>query len=456
MNKKLWFMLISLVIVSMIVTFSFFGCGQQPAAPVQEEAPAEEPAVEPEAEEPVAEEPAEPAAEEVVTLTYTSLRTEDVDRVNRINQVFMEQYPNIKIEFEPVKNTEYDAFLKTSLETGVGADIVMLRSYDGGRQIYDGGYLVELNEEIPNFNDFTPNSIGAWQTEDGVIYGVPYFGSITGVWYNKDIFADYGLEPPATWDQLLSAAQTLKENGEVAIAHGTNDQWVLTETLYCDLGPNFYGGEASRQALINREIKFTDPRFVKAYDALWQLVEYFPEGYQAIDYVTMQQMFCNEQAAMFIAGSWELGIIEDAGVNAGWFAPPVENEGDRLQYPFYADLALGVNKDSPYVEEALTYLKWIASAEHASLLANELPGMYPPLTIDFEISNPLSQQIMDMAKGDDVDTTGQLMWEKLSAQEPSGETLFNEACQKFFNGDITSQEAVELVQKGLDTWYFTE
>ena len=89
MNKKLWFMLISLVIVSMIVTFSFFGCGQQPAAPVQEEAPAEEPVVEPEAEEPVAEEPAEPAAEEVVTLTYTSLRTEDVDRVNRINDMIL-------------------------------------------------------------------------------------------------------------------------------------------------------------------------------------------------------------------------------------------------------------------------------------------------------------------------------------------------------------------------------
>ena len=443
MKKAL--ILIFTIMVTASLLFLGFGCKKE-AAPVEEvtgeeAAPAEEVA---------------PSEEEKVILKYTSLRTEDVDRVNRINQVFMEKYPNIIIEFEPIKNTEYDAYLKTSLETGVGADIVMLRSYDGGRQIYDGGYLVELNDLIPNFDDFTKNSIGAWQTEDGVIYGVPYFGSITGVWYNKDIFAEYDLEPPTVWSEFLSICKTLKDNGEVVFAHGTNEQWVLTETFYCDLGPNFYGGEESRQKLINKEIKFTDERFIKAFDVLYELVEYFPDGYQAIDYVTMQQMFCNEQAAMFIAGSWELGVIEDAGINAGWFGPPVENEGDRMQYAFYADLALGINKDSPHIEEALTYLKWVASAEHASLLANELPGMYPTMIIDYKIDNPLSQEIIDIAKRDDVDTTGQLMWEKLSSQEPSGSSLLDEACQKFLNGDITSREAVEYVQKGLDTWYFTE
>ncbi|MBN2073035.1 MAG: extracellular solute-binding protein [Actinobacteria bacterium] len=450
MKKIIFLLLVILFTVSML--FMGSGCKEEAAAAEEETAGEEAAPEEEEMEE--AEEPEEEA--EVVTLKYTSLRTEDVDRVNRINAVFMEKYPNIIVEFEPVKNTEYDAYLKTSLETGVGADIVMLRSYDGGRQIYDGGYLVELNDMIPNFDEFTGNSVGAWKTEDGVIYGVPYFGSITGVWYNKDIFAEYNLKPPAIWDELLSICGTLKDNGEVVFAHGTNEPWVLTETLYCDLGPNFYGGEESRQKLINREIKFTDERFIKAFDALYGLVDYFPVGYEAIDYVTMQQMFCNEQAAMFIAGSWELGVIEDAGVNAGWFGPPVENEGDRMQYAFYADLALGINKDSPHVEEALTYLKWVATAEHASLLANELPGMYPTMTIDFKIDNTLSQDIIDIAKRDDVDTTGQLMWEKLSSQEPSGAGLLDEVCQKFLNGDMTSTEAVEYVQKGLDTWYFTE
>lgn len=399
--------------------------------------------------------PSAEKGEGTVVLRYSSLRTEDIERENRKNAEFTKQFPKILIEFEPTKDTEYETVLKTALATGVGADIVMLRSYDGGRQIYDGGYLMELNDLIPEIKDtFTDNSIATWATEDGIIYGVPYFGSITGVWYNKDIFSKYNLSEPETWAEFLNVCDVLQKAGVTVFAQGTKDQWVLTETLLCDLGPNFYGGEASRQDLMNKKIRYTDPRFVKAYDKMKELVKYFPQGYQGIDYVTMQQMFLNEQAAMFIAGSWELGIIRDAGVNAGWFAPPVAKKGDPVQYAFYADLALGINKDSKHPEEALEFLKWIATPEHAMLLANELPGMFPPLKIDFKIDDPLAQEIIVSTQQKNVVLTGQLMWEKLSREEPSGETLQNEVMQKFLNGSMTAKEAVAHVQRGLDTWYY--
>lgn len=394
------------------------------------------------------------AEKEPIVLRYTSLRTEDVERESRINAEFTKKFPNIKIKFEPIKNTEYDTALKTSLETGVAADIVILRSYDGGRQIFDSGYLLALNNLVPNIKaDFTQNSVATWATEDGTIYGVPYFGSITGVWYNKEIFDKYGLKEPETWGEFLEISAKLKKAGETVLAHGTMDQWVLTETLLCTLGPNFYGGEKTRQQLIKKEIKYTDPRIIKAYEKMKELIPYFPEGYQGIDYVTMQQMFLNGQAAMWIAGSWELGIIRDSGLDAGWFAPPVDKKGDRTQYPFYADLALGINKNTKHKQEAVEFLKWVASAQHASLLANELPGMFPPLKIKFDIKDPLALEIVQIAQRSDVDTTGQLMWEKLSRQEPSGETLQLEVMQKFLNGTMSAAQAVEYVQKGLDTWY---
>jgi raffinose/stachyose/melibiose transport system substrate-binding protein len=345
--------------------------------------------------------------------------------------------------------------LKTSLETGVGADIVMLRSYDGGRQIYDGGYLVELNDILPDMSDtFTANSIQTWATEDGVIYGVPYFGSITGVWYNVDIFNEYGLEEPETWDEFIEVCEALDQAGETVFASGTNDQWVNTETLLCDLGPNFYGGESTRQKLMNKEIRYTDQRFIDAYNKMYELVEFFPKGFQGIDYVTMQQMFLNEQAAMFVGGSWELGIIRDAGVNVGWFPPPVAKKGNPLHYAFYADLALGINKDTEHMEEAIEFIKWVATPDHAKLLANALPGMFPTLKIPYNIDDPVALEIISSTQQPHVVTTGQLMWEKLSREEPSGETLQNEAVQRFLNGSMSAKEAVEYVQRGLDTWYY--
>lgn len=392
---------------------------------------------------------------EKVVLRYTSLRTEDAEREDRINAVFMEKHPNVQIKFEPIKNSEYDTALKTSLETGVGADIMILRSYDGGRQIYDADYIFELNDLVPNLrSDFTANSVATWATEKGVSYGVPYFGSITGVWTNIEIFEEHALQEPATWAEFIQLCRKLKNAGATVLAHGTNEQWVLTETLLCDLGPNFYGGEKTRQKLINKEIKYTDPLFVKAYEKMKELVEFFPPNYQAIDYVTMQQMFINGQAAMWIAGSWELGIIRDVGLEVGWFGPPVEKKGDRMQYAFYADLGLGLNKATQHKDEGVEFLRWIATPEHASLLANELPGMFPPLKVKFDIADPIALEIVQIAQQSDVDTTGQLMWEKLSRQEPSGATLENEAMQKFMNGTWSAKEATAHVQKGLDTWYY--
>ncbi len=52
--------------------------------------------------------------------------------MNRINDEFTKANPNIEIDFQPVKDTEYDAQLKNSLAAGDGADIIFLRSYDSG------------------------------------------------------------------------------------------------------------------------------------------------------------------------------------------------------------------------------------------------------------------------------------------------------------------------------------
>jgi len=52
------------------------------------------------------------SAEEPVTLVFASWRTEDIDLMNKINSAFTKKYPNVTIDFQPIKNTEYDARLE--------------------------------------------------------------------------------------------------------------------------------------------------------------------------------------------------------------------------------------------------------------------------------------------------------------------------------------------------------
>ncbi len=55
---------------------------------------------------------------------------------------------------------------------------------------------------------------------------MPFNAGMVGFWYNKDLFAQAGIDaPPATWDGLLEQIQTLKDAGITPIAVGAGDKW---------------------------------------------------------------------------------------------------------------------------------------------------------------------------------------------------------------------------------------
>lgn len=388
-----------------------------------------------------------------IKLVFTSWRTEDIERMNRINDEFTKENPNIEVDFQPVKDTEYDSQLRSSLAAGVGADIFFLRSYDSGYQIYKTDSLMELNSVLPELKDFPSAAVAAWATPEGESYGIPAAGVVHGVYYRKSIFKKYGLDVPATWDEFIAACDTLKAGGETVFAQGTKDNWMLYEVMFSGLGANFYGGEEARQALMNKTARFTDDNFLLALEKMKELQPYFPERFEGIDYVTMQQIFGTGNAAMFIGGSWEIGIFEDLGglEDVGYFAPPVAKAGDTLQYCFHVDAGIAMNKNTKYMEEAKTYMKWLASSDYAQLYMNELPGFFSYTPGDYTLNNQLAKE-MESYVGDSVPTV-RTVWEKLSAQDPSGNSLVGEAIQMMYANDMTPAEAAKFVDNGL-SWFY--
>jgi len=389
---------------------------------------------------------------EDVQLIFGSWRNDDIDMMGRVLDVYAKAHPGVVVDFQPTADTEYDAQLMSGLQTGTGPDIIYLRSFSSGKAVYDGGFLHVLNDDVPNLSNFPPAATKAWSTEDGKIYGVPIFGVTHGVYYHKQIFEKYGLKEPETWDEFMALCQTLKDNGENVFAQGTMDEWTLYEVVFSGLGANFYGGEKSRQALMAGEMKLTDEPFVKAFEAIDQLQQFLPQGYEALDYVSMQQMFAAGQAAMFIGGSWEIGVFGGLGVaDLGWFAPPVPKKGDKLSYCFHVDAGVGMNKNSKHFAETLEFIKWTATPEFAQLMMNEVPGFFAYLPGDFTLSNELAKKMIAAAQGADI--TIRTTWEKLSDKEPGGNFLINEALIKMLTDEFTPQQAAEHVQKGLETWY---
>ncbi|NOX35547.1 MAG: extracellular solute-binding protein [Deltaproteobacteria bacterium] len=386
-----------------------------------------------------------------IKLTFTSWRNDDIEGMERVLAVYNKAHPNVVVEFEPKADTEYDAQLMSSLQTGTGSDVIFLRSFSAGRAVYDGGFLHELNNDIPVLKDFPSSAKKAWSTDDGKIYGVPIFGVTHGVYYHKDIFKKYNLTPPETWDEFIAVCKTLKDHNETVLAQGAMDEWTLYEVVFSGLGPNFYGGEKSRQALIAGKMKLTDAPFIDAFKHIDQLQPFLPRGYQGLDYVSMQQMFAAGRAAMFFGGSWEIGTFRAIGSSdIAWFPPPVRSKGDRLSYCFHVDAGIGLNKNSKHFKEALEFVKWTATHEYAQLVMKEVPGFYAYTPGKFNLDDDLARAMISAAQGADI--TIRTTWEKLSDQAPSGNSLMNEALIKMLTDKFTPQQAAAFVQKGL-SWY---
>jgi raffinose/stachyose/melibiose transport system substrate-binding protein len=389
-----------------------------------------------------------------ITLEFISWRTEDIERMNRINALFTRKHPDIAIDFQPVSDTEYDVQMRTRFQTGTGADIVFLRSYDTGRGVYESGWLRDLTKIIPDLDKFPPHAVAAWSTEDGVTYAVPSVGVTHGVYYNKAIFGKHGLAEPATWAEFIAACETLKSSGEIVFAQGTMDEWTLYEVLFSGLGANFYGGEKARQDLMAGRARLTDPAFVSAFQAIASLKKYFPKGFEGLDYVSMQQLFGSTKAAMFIGGSWEIGLFEDLGLDAnaiGWFPPPLPEAGGKLRYCFQVDAGIGLNKASKHLDAALEYIRWVSGPEFATALMDELPGFFSFTPGEVMPANPLARKMYDAS--DNADNTVRTLWEKLSARSPSGNELMGFALSGMMAGNYSPMEAAGYVQEGLSSWY---
>ncbi len=79
-------------------------------------------------------------------------------------------------------------------------------------ELIDLSALVEEHWQRFDLGDI-PQSIWDGATVDGRILGVPLFTNTLHFFYNSGILAQYGIEPPDNYDELLAACDTLRSEG---------------------------------------------------------------------------------------------------------------------------------------------------------------------------------------------------------------------------------------------------
>ncbi len=372
---------------------------------------------------------------------------------DKIIPAFETENPDIKVTFSPSAPAEYNAILNSKLEAGSAGDIITCRPFDASLALYEAGHLADLSdlEGMSNFSDVAKSG---WSTDDGsATYCVPMASVIHGFIYNKDAFAELGIEEPQTEEEFFAALDKIKEDGSyIPMAMGTNDQWEAATMGYNNIGPNYWKGEDGRTALIAGDQKLTDEGWIGPFRQLAKWGNYLGDGYEAQTYPDSQNIFTLGRAAIYPAGSWEIsGFNAQADFEMGAFRPPVQNAGDTCYISDHTDIGIGLNAASENADAAKTFLSWVASSEFSNIFANELPGFFPLSSAAVELTDPLAQEFISW-RGE-CESTIRSTYQILSRGTPNLENETWNASVAVIKGDESPEDAAKRLQEGLATWY---
>jgi len=428
-KKVSWTTLIFLIVASMILS----ACAQNTptAAPETTEEPA--------------------AAEDVVTLTLGSWRTDDVKQMQVILDEFHKDYPNIIIKFDPTNPPDYAAAVRTQMEAGTGADLYYLRAKGSGasHKLYNEGHFLAI-DGLPGLENITDAAIDNWTADDGKVFGVGYIATSAGIYYNQDIFNELGLSIPQTWEELIAQAQTIQDAGYIPFSNATGESWTVPTLLLQNWIPSVIGGVEGRQAYLDGERCLNGPEFVQAFQMLADIAPYLPEGQEALTYYDSQQLFLQGQAAMWFGGSWDIPVFEATETDFEWSIMPVPPPaGKDLYFELELDAGVGINAATKHPEEARTFLSWLTTKKSAQLLSENLPGFFPMTKDEIELDNVYANKFLELiasAKGSDIRFY-------MNEGTPDSTTLMTDLGIAVIKGEITAEEAANQMYEGISSWH---
>lgn len=382
-------------------------------------------------------------------LTFWSWRQEDRAQYEEIIAAFEAANPGITVNFEAYEAANYNTILSTALSGGTGPDIMMVRAYGAFETVASAGYLMALDEEtVPGLTSLPEPALAAETLrEDGQIYAVPFASQTMLVIYNRDIFDQLGLEEPSTWDELIAVSQAIEEAGMFAFANGTGEAW-QNETIVSALGSSIIGKDFYDD-LMAGDTDFTDERFVAALRALDEIKEYFPDGFQGLDYPSSQQLFASGMAGMFAGGSFEIANFrsQNPDINLGVFPAPVAEEGDEHLVGLYFDGGYAGNANTEHPEAVQAFLSFTASEGFGNMFANSLGNISPIPGVTFE--SELLQEVAELNQN----SIPYIMLVHFRFQEPSGSVLLQQEVQRMMAGEGTPEGAAQAVTDGIATYY---
>jgi alpha-glucoside transport system substrate-binding protein len=186
-----------------------------------------------------------------------------------------EEESGIDIQYEASK--EFEAQIGVRAQGGNAPDIAIFPQPGLLADLASRDYIQPAPEGVAaNVAEYWSEDWAGYGTVDGVLYGAPLMASVKGfIWYSPSQFAEWGVEVPETWDELLALTATIQEKtgsapwcagfGSDAATGWPGTDWV-EDLVLRQAGPEVY------DQWVSHEIPFTDAAIEDAFNAVGDIL----------------------------------------------------------------------------------------------------------------------------------------------------------------------------------------
>lgn len=314
------------------------------------------------------------SADGKTTITFWHYMSEDKEGqfVNAAVEEFNSSQDEVYVEAQYLPREELMKQYTIGVVSGDLPDVGMVDNPDHNSYA-SMGVFEDITDLYENSGDqhFLEGSIGSCYYE-GKLYGVPWGNNCLGLFYNKTLLEEAGLEVPTTWSELETACEKLTTSdcyGLAISAIGNEEGTFQYMPWLLSAGGSVYDldSDASKESM-NYLKELIDKGYVNSECVNWTQAD-------------AEKQFASGQAAMMINGPWQFsGLEQDApDLEYGCAQVPKADDGDYASILGGENIGIctGANK-----EAAWKFISWITSKEKSAEICKSIGRLSPRDDVD--------------------------------------------------------------------------
>ncbi|MCI9174231.1 MAG: sugar ABC transporter substrate-binding protein [Lachnospiraceae bacterium] len=294
---------------------------------------------------------------------------EDVDAQQAAVDKFNEAHDDIEVTLEA-----YGGEFDTKISAGMGSndmpDVMYMWNYPAYSQGLEplDSYIEKEGEDYKkNFYDTLWN----YNSYDGSTYGIPIGFTTHALFYNKDIFAEAGIDEPTndwTWEDVKTASKTITEkcDGKKGFSFQMKPDPYDYEMYLWSNGTAYVDENGGLEGNLNSD---------KAKEVFQMFQDMEKDGSAVATEKSGTDEFRAGNTGMYVYGSWSINTLKEDGVNFGVVNIP--SFGSQPSISILSSSGISMSKDSKNKEAAWEFIKfWTSEEMNKERIGMELPVLY--------------------------------------------------------------------------------